>query len=59
MGFNKKKSNRIIERFKTHNEVLFREQFKALQNNKTLISVSQQGLAEVAQVLNDDDRQTH
>ena len=59
MGFDKQKSNRIIERFKTHDEVMVREQFKVRQDDKILISVSQQGVAQLAQVLNDDDRQTH
>ncbi len=59
MGFAKEKATRIIERFKTHDEVMVREQFKVRQDDKSLISVSQQGIAQLAQVLNDDDRQTH
>ncbi len=59
MGIAKEKAVRIIERFRVHDEVMIREQFKVRQDDKTLISVSQQGVAQLAQVLNDDDRQTH
>ena len=59
MGFDKEKAFRIIERFRVHDEVMIREQFKVRTDDKTMISVSQQGVAQLAQVLNDDDRQTH
>jgi monovalent cation:proton antiporter-2 (CPA2) family protein len=59
MGFEKQKADHIIERFKTHDEVMIREQFKVRQDDKSFISVSKQGVAQLAQVLNDDSRQTH
>lgn len=59
MGFEKEKAMRIIERFRIHDEVMIREQFKVRQDDMSFISVSQQGVAQLAQVLNDDNRQTH
>lgn len=59
MGFEIEKAKRIIERFRVHDEVMIREQFKVRQDDKSLISVSRQGVAQLAQVLNDDSQQTH
>lgn len=59
MGFEKEKATRITERFKTHDELMIQEQFKVRQDDKSFISVSQQGVAQLAQVLNDDNLQTH
>lgn len=59
MGFEKAVADRIIERFRTHDEVMLREQFKVRQDDKSFISVSQQGVAQLAQVLNEDSRQTN
>ncbi len=59
MGYPEDKAGRIIERFKTHDEIMILEQYKVRQDDKSLISLSKQGVAQLAQVLNDDERQTH
>jgi len=59
MGFEKEKAAKIIERFRVHDEVMLKEQYKVRQDDKSFISVSQQGVAQLAQVLNEDTKQTH
>lgn len=58
MGLEKDKATKIIERFRTHDEIMLNEQFKVRLDDKSFISVSQQGVAQLAQVLNEDSRQT-
>ena len=59
MGIAAEKAERMVDRFRIHDEVMLREQFKVRQDDKSLISISQQGMAQLGQVLNDDNRQTH
>lgn len=49
----------LIERFKTHDEIMLQEQFKVRADDKMFISVSKQGTAQLAQVLNEDRTRTY
>jgi monovalent cation:proton antiporter-2 (CPA2) family protein len=54
MGYEASKAALIIEKFKRHDELMLNEQFKVRGDDKALISLSAQGVAQLNQVLNDD-----
>lgn len=54
MGFDQNKANLIVEKFKRHDELMLNEQFKIREDDKALISLSAQSVAQLAQVLSDD-----
>ncbi|MEK7358715.1 MAG: cation:proton antiporter, partial [Bdellovibrionota bacterium] len=49
----------IVEKFRVHDEIMMHEQFKVRSDDKTFVSVSNQGSAQLAQVLSQDDTQTY
>ena len=59
MGFSKQKASLLVERFRQHDEIMLREQYKVRRDDKALISLSKQGVAQLAQVLNDDSVQSY
>ena len=58
MGFEVEKSSRIIERFKQHDEAMLQKQFLVRSDDKSLISVSHQGTAQLAEVLQGESFQS-
>jgi len=59
MGMEHKKAKSIIERFKEHDELMMLEQYKVRHDDKSLVSVSKQSVAQLAQVLNDEAQRTY
>lgn len=59
MGLQKDKATRLIERFRDHDEIMIKKQFSVRGDEKSFLSVSQQGVAQLQQVLNDDTLQSN
>lgn len=59
MGFKPDLVQTIVEKFKRHDEIMLQEQFKVRSDDKQFVSVSQQGVAQLAQVLREDQLQSH
>lgn len=59
MGFKPEKATMIVEKFKRHDELMLEEQFKIRDDDKALVSLSAQGVDQLAQVLNQDNLQTY
>jgi monovalent cation:proton antiporter-2 (CPA2) family protein len=59
MGFEPKKAKNVIERFKEHDELMMLEQYKVRHDDKSLVSVSKQGVAQLAQVLSNEAERTY
>lgn len=59
MGFEPKKAKNLIERFKEHDELMMIEQYKVRHDDKTLVSLSKQGNAQLAQVLSNEAERTY
>lgn len=59
MGFNSGRATRIVEKFKRHDELMLQEQFKVRDDDKAMVSLSAQGVAQLAQVLSDESVQTY
>ncbi len=58
MGFENAKAARLIERFKQHDQAMLLEQFAVRSDDTTLISVSRQGTAQLAEVLREESMQS-
>lgn len=58
MGSDPKKIHSLIERFKEHDELMMIEQYKVRHDDKSLVSVSKQGVAQLAQVLSQESERT-
>jgi monovalent cation:proton antiporter-2 (CPA2) family protein len=54
MGMPSQKASLIVENFKRHDEIMLKEQYKVRNDDKALISLSAQGVEQLAQVLNDE-----
>jgi voltage-gated potassium channel Kch len=54
MGMPLQKASLIVENFKRHDEIMLQEQYKVRNDDKALISLSAQGVEQLAQVLNDE-----
>lgn len=54
MGYSSTRANMIVEKFKAHDESMLQEQFKVRNDDKQFVSVSQQGQAQLAEVLSKD-----
>lgn len=54
MGFEKEKAAKIVDRFKRHDELMLKEQYKVRADDTALISVSKQANIQLAQVLKED-----
>lgn len=59
MGFTKEKADDVIEKFKIHDEIMVKEQFKVRKDDKMFISVSKQALAQFTEVLNQENLQSY
>lgn len=59
MGFSREKTSLVLERFKRHDELMLAEQFKVRDDDKALISLSNQGTEQLAQVLSQDSLQSY
>lgn len=58
LGFSFERAQTIMNKFKVHDEIMVEEQFKVRNDDHTMISVSKQGQAQLAQVLADDTVQS-
>jgi monovalent cation:proton antiporter-2 (CPA2) family protein len=56
LGMSKSESERIIEKFKVHDEHLIQEQYKHKDNEKSMINVSQLAIQQLEQVLQSDSK---
>jgi voltage-gated potassium channel Kch len=59
MGFAPEAVNKILDKFRVHDEMMLKEQHKVRHDDKSLISVSKQGVAQLAQVLSEDQVKTY
>lgn len=59
MGYTRERVTNIVEKFKAHDELMLREQFKVREDDKQFISLSNQGSAQLAQVLNDESSRSY
>ena len=59
MGYDPKKAKSLIERFKEHDELMMLEQYKVRHDDKSLVSVSKQSVAQLAQVLSNEAESTY
>ena len=59
MGYPAERVSNMIEKFKAHDQAMLREQFKVRKDDKEFISVSNQAMAQLAQVLNDESTQSY
>ncbi|MCM2282629.1 MAG: monovalent cation:proton antiporter-2 (CPA2) family protein [Bdellovibrionaceae bacterium] len=59
MGRDRDKATEQIERFKRHDELMLREQYKVRSDDKMFVSVSAQGTVQLAQVLREDSTQSY
>lgn len=58
MDYEPARVEKLIHRFCTHEELMLKEQFKHSDDQKSLISLSKQSAAQLAQVLKDDSLQS-
>ncbi len=58
MGMDKNKVDILIEKFKTHDQIMMEEQFKVRDDDKRLVSVSRQGVDQLSKVLSEDQTQS-
>lgn len=54
IGYKPEKANQLIERFKRHDEIMLKEQFKVRKDDKMFVSISKQAAAQLAEVLKQD-----
>lgn len=54
MGYEEQRAWKLIEKFKVHDELMLLEQLKVRTDDQQFISVSNQAMAQLAQVLSDD-----
>lgn len=59
MGFEKSKADRLVKRFREHDEIMLQKQYEVRTDDTSLISVSKQGQLQLSQVLRDDSLQSH
>ena len=59
MGFEKEKAAIIVERFKRHDELMLKDQYKVRADDNAMVSVSKQGVLQLAQVLNEDSTKSY
>ena len=59
MGYPRERVSNIVERFKAHDELMLREQFKVREDDKQFVSISNQAMAQLAQVLNDESSRSY
>ncbi len=54
MGFKKELADRIVEKFIVHDEIMLEKQFEVRNDSPSMLSVSQQGVEQLAQVLREE-----
>lgn len=59
MGFKKEKAAILVDRFKRHDELMLKEQYKVRADDTALVSLSKQGVMQLAQVLNEDSTKSY
>ena len=59
MGFKDDLANRIVEKFRIHDEIMMKKQFEVRGDDPSMLSVSQQGVEQLAQVLRDESIQSN
>lgn len=59
MGFKEDLANRIVEKFKIHDELMMKKQFLVREDDPSMLSVSQQGVEQLAQVLSEESIQSN
>lgn len=59
IGYGREKAQLLTERFKEHDELMLLEQYKVRTDDKSFMSVSKQGAAQLAQVLTEDSQQSY
>lgn len=59
MGYSEKAADTIVEKFKRHDELMLLEQYKVRNDDKAFVSVSAQGVAQLAQVLSNESTKTY
>lgn len=59
IGHSEEKALDLIEKFKTHDEIMLNEQFKVRKDDKMFVSVSKQATAQFHEVLEKDNSQSY
>ncbi len=59
MGFEEGKASRLIEKFRLHDEIMMKKQFLVRKDDKSMLSLSQQGVEQLAQVLREESIQSN
>ncbi|MDG0816302.1 monovalent cation:proton antiporter-2 (CPA2) family protein [Bdellovibrio svalbardensis] len=59
LGIPKARAEKMIERFRLHDELMLQEQFKVRFDQKVFLDVSRQGMQQLAQVLKEDSEKTY
>jgi voltage-gated potassium channel Kch len=59
MGYPRERVSNIVEKFKAHDELMLREQYKVREDDKQFVSISNQSMAQLAQVLNDESSRSY
>jgi monovalent cation:proton antiporter-2 (CPA2) family protein len=59
MGFSEVRAHRLIEKFRVHDELMIQQQFLVREDDKSMLSVSQQGVAQLAEVLREESVQSN
>lgn len=58
-GMPRSKAENLVEKFKRHDELMMLEQYKVRGDDVSMVSISKQGTAQLAQVLREDDTKTY
>lgn len=59
LGIPVPRAEKMIERFRVHDELMLKEQFKVRDDQKVFLDVSRQGMQQLAQVLREDTEKTY
>lgn len=58
-GMPREKVDKLVVKFKRHDELMLLEQYKVRGDDKTMVSVSKQGVVQLERVLREDETQTY
>lgn len=59
MGYEVQRAAKLIEKFKIHDEQMIKEQIKVRKDDLEFVSISNQAIAQLAQVLSDESTQSY
>lgn len=59
MGYTEERAHVLTERFKTHDEVMMKEQYKVRDDDKMFMSATQQAGRQLATILNDESNRSY